>query len=105
MVTAAGAPPLHPARPSASDDAELARVLEACLANLEAGRPFDAEKLIAEHPDVADRLRTCLSALDLVQQAAAGLGEVDAQDNRVLAQRRLGDFDILREAGRGGMGV
>src|SRR5262249_17765054 len=74
----------------------------ACLADLEAGRAVDAERLAAEHAASAERLQTCLATLNLVQQAAAGLGPGDA---RVPPERRLGDFDILREVGRGGMGV
>jgi hypothetical protein len=44
-------------------DAELADVLNAYLTEVEAGRPVDTERLLAEHPAIADRLRTCLAAL------------------------------------------
>ena len=78
-------------------DAEAGRVFDAYLADLEAGRPADPEGLIAAHPHLADRLRACLDVLRWAERLAdgpvAGPGLV------------LGDFRIVREIGRGGMGV
>jgi hypothetical protein len=51
-------------------DAELARVHEAYLADLEAGRPVDAEKLLAEHPALANQLRSCLDVVNLADRVA-----------------------------------
>ena len=42
-----------------------ARVLDAYLAGLEAGRPADPERLLADHPEIADRLRDCLEVMNL----------------------------------------
>jgi serine/threonine protein kinase len=83
----------------------LAHVLEACLADIEAGRTVDPARLVAEHPGIAERLQTCLLTLNLVQQAAAGLGTGRPENGTVAPVGRLGDFDILREVGRGGMGI
>ena len=88
-----------------AEDVKLARVLEGCLAEIEAGRPVDAGVLIADHSRIADRLQTCLSALDLVQQATTGLVPEESDSPLSLAVGRLGDFQIIREVGRGGMGV
>jgi hypothetical protein len=55
---------------ASSGDVELTRVLETYLADLEAGRPVDANRLLAEHPAIADRLRACLASLHLVEQGA-----------------------------------
>jgi serine/threonine protein kinase len=98
-------PPSDHGRESASEQAELARVLESCLAELEAGRAIDRERLLAEHPAIADRLESCLATLAVVQQAAAGLGKGLSSENLLTPAGRLGDFDILRQVGRGGMGV
>jgi serine/threonine-protein kinase len=46
-------------------DAELARVLDAFLADVEAGRPADPDRLLADHPSLADRLRGYLPLLGL----------------------------------------
>jgi eukaryotic-like serine/threonine-protein kinase len=85
-------------------DAELARVLEACQTEIEAGRPVDVETLMNQHPHIAERLQTCLCALNLVQQATASLA-CENLEHAAVAVGRLGDFDIIREVGRGGMGV
>ena len=57
-----GQPTARPARP---DEAEVARVLEAYLADLEAGRPADPDRLIAAHPELAGPLRACLKVMHL----------------------------------------
>jgi hypothetical protein len=64
----------------ASIDAELARVLEAYLAGLEAGRPVDPERLIAEHPSLADQLRSCLAVVNLADRVADRPGSTSAID-------------------------
>jgi hypothetical protein len=92
--------------PACSGDAELTRVLEAYFTDLEAGRPVDPNRLLAEHPAIADRLRACLASLHLVEQGACvfGPGPQDLTEHGP-ALGQLGDFRILREVGRGGMGV
>jgi serine/threonine protein kinase len=81
----------------------LARVLEAYLAELEAGRPVEVETLIAAHPEIADRLRRCLDSLGVIEAAAA----VPDHNEDIADSTRatLGDYRIMRELGRGGMGV
>jgi len=90
---------------AASEDAELARVLEACLAGLEAGLHIDPDRLVAEHPAIADRLRGCLITLRLVEQTSDRLADAPAADQPGSETRTLGDYRIIREVGRGGMGV
>ena len=97
--------PYVPVSEPTDEDQELARVLEGCLAEIEAGRPVNAGVLMADHSRIAERLQTCLSALNLVQQATAGLTSERLEQALPLAVGRLGDFDIIREVGRGGMGV
>jgi tetratricopeptide (TPR) repeat protein len=106
MITKA-APPATDRQQSAADDAELAAVLDAYLAALEAGHAPDLEGLLAEHARIADRLRACLAGLRLVKGGAEGLEGTAAAEGRaeVAAGTPLGDFRLLREVGRGGMGV
>ena len=54
---------------SAAEDAELARVLELYLADLDAGRAVDRAALLAAHPLLAERLEACLASLQFVEQA------------------------------------
>ena len=100
---------------SRADEDELTRVLEAYLADLEAGRPVDREQLVAEHPAIAEPLRACIASLDFVEKAAGTLTgkgtaskHLEAADPAGLLaspQPTLGDYRILREIGRGGMGI
>ena len=75
---------------------ELVRVLEGCMADLQAGRRPDREKLLAEHPTLAGQLEQCLASIEFIHAAAEPGSGAPAQ---------LGDFRIVREIGHGGMGV
>jgi hypothetical protein len=76
--------------------ATLVRVLDAYLADLQAGRHPDRAELLAEYPGLADELASCLAGLEFIHNAASKGPDSPA---------RLGDFRIVREVGRGGMGV
>ncbi len=75
---------------------ELVRVLDQFLTDLQAGRAPDREQLLAAHPDLAGQLEQCLAGIAFIHQAAQPASATPAQ---------LGDFRIVREVGRGGMGV
>jgi len=94
--------------------ARLTDVLDDYLSALEQDLPPDREALLREHPDLADALQIYLGQLDDLHGIAAGFGNAAAVPaNRPAAdddggegeERRLGDFIIGREVGRGGMGV
>src|SRR5262245_7526794 len=86
-----------PPEPSADEDPVLADLLEELTARLQAGSLPDGEALAREHPAHADQLRELLPAL----QALAHAGPLAPP----LPGGVLGDFRLLREVGRGGMGV
>jgi hypothetical protein len=83
------------------EDAELAQALEAYLEAREAGRPVGPARLVEEHPRVAGRLRACLASLEAVEAATRRVGP----GGEASELGALGDFRLLREVGRGGMGV
>ncbi|MBI5758194.1 MAG: serine/threonine protein kinase, partial [Planctomycetales bacterium] len=87
--------PTDPTRLVAPDDpaSELANVLDQYLADLQAGQQPDRQRLLADHPEQAAQLEQCLAGIEFIHRAAA------------TAPTRLGDFRILGEVGRGGMGV
>ena len=89
--------------PEASQQSELARVLDAYLAAIESGEAIDPGALIAAHPEIADRLRACLSVLRVASRVEGGADIGVAID--LSGDTRLGDFRILRMIGRGGMGI
>jgi serine/threonine protein kinase/outer membrane protein assembly factor BamB len=82
--------------PVESGLSDLARLLDQCLAELQAGRKPDRAKLLAEHPSLAPQLEQALDGLEFIHRASADAAPAPAQ---------LGDFRVVREVGRGGMGV
>ncbi len=82
---------------------------------MEKGLPPSREDLLEANPDLAEPLRAYFDSLDELHDMAAGFQrptaeacrDVSLPDDSPLAgdERRLGDFRLLREIGRGGMGV
>jgi tRNA A-37 threonylcarbamoyl transferase component Bud32 len=87
-----------PDRPSGGNDsaAALLAVLDAYLADLQAGKAPDRAAVLAAHPELAPRLESCLAAIDFIHRA-------ERTDPAV--PQTLGEFRIVREIGRGAMGV
>jgi serine/threonine protein kinase len=88
---------------SAEADTSLADLVAEITDCLHAGGPVDIEPYIARHPQWADRLRQLLPALEVMAQLSNSPGEAPASDEPL--EGTLGDFRIVREVGRGGMGV
>ena len=81
-------------------DATFARVADEYLARRRAGEVVTAEEYALAYPALADLIRDlfpALSALARVEQTTVTVSPA--------SPRRLGDFLLLREIGRGGMGV
>ena len=71
-------------------------------------REPDVSDLIAAHPDLADSIRGLVPTLATLQDIGSLLPDANASGaamNSVDGTSQLGDFRILREVGRGGMGV
>jgi serine/threonine protein kinase len=95
-----------------ADDPRLASPLEEYLAALEAGRPLDRAAFLAKHPELRNKLVPLLDGLEFVHQVAPQLrsqagdpAQRDADEPSPRKPASLGDYRILREVGRGGMGV
>jgi serine/threonine protein kinase/tetratricopeptide (TPR) repeat protein len=90
---------------------QLVDVLEGYLAELEQGRAPDQEALLAAHPDLADELRPYLDSLRLLHGATRDMRVTRASSSppagelAAPAARQVGDYRIVREIGRGGMGI
>src|SRR5437773_633932 len=94
---------------STGADPILDELIEAFAKKLQGGERVDPETYIQEHPERGEELRRILPAMlvlaDLACSAAdPGLGG-SARGELDPAIGELGDFRILREIGRGGMGV
>jgi serine/threonine protein kinase len=86
------------------DDPRVLAAAQEYLGELEAGRRPDRRGLLAKYPDVAGDLGPYLDALDAVHAAAPLLADPAAEPAAVPGEP-LGDFRLVREIGRGGMGV
>ncbi len=94
------------------DDPRLQQAVQEYLAEWEAGRRPDRHELLRRYPDLAGPLSACLDGLDIVHRAAvAETGPLPGQASPPIAPvglvpgSPLGDFQIVREVGRGGMGI
>jgi WD40 repeat protein/serine/threonine protein kinase len=88
----------------------LENLLEEFAAQLEAGEVPDVEAFAAAYPQQAEQLRrvlpTMLVLADLGRSASAsGAAPPSAGADSELSPGVLGDFRIIREVGRGGMGI
>ena len=77
---------------------------------IQAGESIDLEKVTRGHPERATMMRRLLPAIEMM--AALGAERNADVDNGLIRQRDpddgpevLGDFELVRELGRGGMGI
>jgi len=71
---------------------------------IDAGRRPDRTAFLASHPDLAGELAPYLEALDVINVGTAAMSDTAAPEV-MCTTTPLGDFSIVREIGRGGMGV
>ncbi len=95
---------------TAEQKERLTDILDEYLSALETGVPLDVKKLLEQHPDLAEPLTMYLNRLEELHDVAAGFGGPSQRsgtpaDPPADGEQRLGDFVLLREVGRGGMGV
>jgi serine/threonine-protein kinase len=97
--------------PSNGDPNLVGQVVAEWRERLHKGEHFEVGEYTAKYPAIADELRELFPALVMIEDLkgdAGGLtGSVGA--GAILAEgktlQRLGDFRIVREVGRGGMGI
>src|SRR5262245_45428226 len=80
----------------------MAQVADDYLERLHRGERPDVEEYAARHSQIAVFLRQTLPALALMHDAASGGGPAAAAPEGL---GTLGDFRLLRQIGRGGMGI
>ena len=96
---------------SSRSDSILDDVLEDVANRLQAGEPVDCAAILAKYPEHAESLGRLLPAVEVMAEFGVSASRLAARgvppdlgtlDNTLGV---LGDFEIVREAGRGGMGV
>src|SRR3954470_24094511 len=83
-------------------DERLGEAIEAFLALAEEGRAPDPEALAARYPELGDDLREALEGLALVQGL---VGDPNGPGRGLESGPRIAGYRIVRELGRGGMGI
>jgi serine/threonine protein kinase/WD40 repeat protein len=83
-------------------DERLGEAIEAYLALAEEGRAPDPEQFAASYPDLGADLRDALEGLALVQGL---VGDPRGPGRGLESGRRIAGYRIVRELGRGGMGI
>lgn len=82
-----------------NDVADLvARVVEEYFERLRRGEHPQLEEFVEQYPEISDLLRTVIPGLQAAEQSP---------DSKISEEqpKQLGDFRILRQIGRGGMGI
>jgi WD40 repeat protein/serine/threonine protein kinase len=100
---------MNPAHAETESEVRLAGVLEEYLAAFHAGNPPDKEELLARHPELAEDLAECLTSLEFIRRTtllpASSAASRPGMAGPAPVRGLLGDYRIVREIGRGGMGV
>jgi tRNA A-37 threonylcarbamoyl transferase component Bud32 len=116
---------LHPSRepampPSSDADSDRQHLLEEVLGDymqrLDRGESVNRERVFAQHPELADELRSYFAAVDDVEQLGRQARAQPATEPLSLTAPReppmardsfrcVGDYDLLEQIGEGGMGV
>jgi serine/threonine protein kinase len=85
------------------DDPQLLAAVDEYLKAVERGERPSRKAWAARYPDLGKALEDCLDGLDMVQSATPKSKPIALPDSAV--GQPIGDFRLIREIGRGGMGV
>ncbi len=91
------------------DDPRVVEALDEYLAALEAGKKPNRQEFLSRHSAIADALAECLEGMEALHQASS-TSQLSAGGNLAGAASLqdgtpLGDYRLVREIGRGGMGI
>ncbi len=86
---------------------ELAELMDRYLDDLDAGLKPDVDALCRAHPDIGTDIRQYTESVRQMQQFAKHAIDqaVQAREHNAIDGTVLGDYRLVREIGRGGMGV
>ncbi len=97
---------------SSDRDQQLADLLAEMTDSICRGEPIDFDDVCQQHPELADELRELWAALLLTDTAGTSQQEGIFDPDSSSARWRsldlpitIGDYELIEEIGRGGMGV
>ena len=88
-----------------SDDDALDEIAEDFAARCRRGDAPSVDAVVARHPEHASRLRELLPAVALMELLKRRSNSARTREVATPLPERLGEFRVVRELGRGGMGV
>lgn len=95
--------------PAQLEDPAIIQAVQEYLADLETGRRPDRKKFLDRYPSIATALKECLDALEFMRTVAPQIQPTadpsQSCSATLIMPTPLGDFRIIQEIGRGGMGV
>jgi tetratricopeptide (TPR) repeat protein/predicted Ser/Thr protein kinase len=97
-----------PQKPTESleSDQRLQDVVLAYLKAVDAGQKPDQEQLLAQHPDLAADLKAFFSGQNKIIAGMAPLrGVLEVKSSPPFSRRFFGDYELVKEIGKGGMGI
>ncbi|TWU48514.1 Serine/threonine-protein kinase PrkC [Rubripirellula tenax] len=96
----------HHANDESDQDDRVVNAVKQYMSMLDAGQAPSTEDFLNQHAEIADQLRPSLDGLALVHRAAAPKQSgMAAAPDAEFTSKPIGDFQIVGELGRGGMGV
>ena len=94
---------------SATERDGVEKLADQFMANYRTGRCPSVDEYVAQFPELASDLRDLLMALVLLEQSGSLPDRLNSRANGSprgsTLPRSIGDFLIVREVGRGGMGI
>lgn len=94
-----------------SEEERLAVLMSSLADRAASGEEIEIHSVIAEHPEFADDIRELWTAVVMANSVGSDVKEVFDEDGQpditaaIELPCRLGDYELLEELGRGGMGV
>ena len=88
-----------------ADEDRLVSAVKEYTNAIEAGNPESIDDFISRHPDLAAELRPALEGLLLVHGAGGAMNLLATTSEPEFTGKPIGDFQIVGELGRGGMGI
>src|SRR5262245_4020798 len=92
-----------------ADTGRLDRLAESFAERYRRGERPSLTEYINDHPDLADQIRELFPALVMMEQVDRDLQQPSRDEEATKVTEapisQLGDFRIIREVGRGGMGI